>query len=370
MMAERYTSRTLREIVRVLASRLLGMILLVVLVVAAVTAATIMVPKWYRSEVELRAKPSGMTSPLEAAPTSMRDEVSLFVRTQRQIITSDYVLAMSLMRLDGRALLSDAAETDRWYDDEAINAYLTANSELLHQTAKRVSVVTPGGPDATFTQTFTIRVDWPEERALAAKLGRDSRELAAERSYQLANYLTEAYLARYSWLESQAAGKAVSLLESDALEAARKYRDQAQEKLRSFIEKDLKGDLLHVINMVGKGGGGIETGVASLTRQFEGELTQIDAELARLRAMQKVIETELAKPDAGDVVVPESIAKVNPHPDHQREGRSASPGIERAAIEVHRRLPGSPPRGGGVPGRDARPAGRAGPAGHADRSGH
>ncbi len=64
-MAETYTSRTLRELLQIVASRFLGMVAILVIIVGAVVAASLYMPKQYRSEVQLMATPSSLTSPLE-----------------------------------------------------------------------------------------------------------------------------------------------------------------------------------------------------------------------------------------------------------------------------------------------------------------
>ncbi len=326
-MADRYSSRTLREIVRVIASRFVTMVVIFLMVVTAVSVATYLAPRVYRSEAELRAKPSGLTSPVESRVTSMRDEVSLFVRTQRQIIKSDYVLATALMLLEGRKPAWNPAEirklsipkhirkrisTTPLFSDEDVQKYLVDNARYISKARRRVSVVTPGGPDATFTQTWTIKVDWPEERAKAGRGDMGSRELAAQRAFELASNLTDAYLIRSTFLESRTTLQAKQLLVDEALAGASKARNKASKALEKFIQDELQGDLLHVINMIGKGGGGIETGVASLTREFKGQLMTIAENLAGAEALRVALDIELAKENPADLVVPNSILKVNP----------------------------------------------------------
>ena len=326
-MADIHASRTLQEIVRVIASRFLGMVLIFAMVVAAVGVATYMAPRRYRSEVELRAKPSRLTSPVEPLATSMRDEVSLFVRTQRQIITSDYVVATALMLLEGREPKWDPTEIRRLnltkpvrqristtplFSDEEIANYTSGNARYLAKAKDRIAVVTPGGPDATFTQTWTIKVDWPEERDQAAKTGKGSRDLAARRAYELAQHLTDVYMIRSTYIESRTTQQAKRLLVDEALAQAETARNDASKAMRRFIENELQGDLLHVINMVGKGGGGIETGVASLTREFKSQLMRIEEDLASAAALTAALDVELAKANPAEVVVPDTVLKSNP----------------------------------------------------------
>jgi uncharacterized protein involved in exopolysaccharide biosynthesis len=96
-----YSTRTLRELSRVIFSRLLGIILILVIVVAGVLTATFLGPWQYRSKVMLLVDPMDITiSPLET-PTGIRDRLSLFILKQRELINSEYVQASALMKLDG-----------------------------------------------------------------------------------------------------------------------------------------------------------------------------------------------------------------------------------------------------------------------------
>ena len=166
-MAETYTSRTLREIVRILASRSLGMLIILAIIIGGAWVGTAFSPRWFRSEVQLLAQPSRDTGPLETNPTSMREQVSLFVSTQREIIRSDFVLASALMKLEegGEVGEWNTAGEEPWYTAAQVEEYINENkhSEKLSLFKDRVRVVTPGGPDATFTQTFAIQVDWAEK---------------------------------------------------------------------------------------------------------------------------------------------------------------------------------------------------------------
>ena len=138
--------RTLREIVRIVASRFVGMIVIFVLVVGAVGVATWWIPREYRSEAQLLAKPTKAVSPLESTSVSLREEVQLFVGYQREIIMSDYVLATAMMRLEGKKPLPPSkAETAPLYAAGDVDKYIAANGEKLRDVRKRVSVVTPAG---------------------------------------------------------------------------------------------------------------------------------------------------------------------------------------------------------------------------------
>ncbi|MFA6133658.1 MAG: Wzz/FepE/Etk N-terminal domain-containing protein [Phycisphaerae bacterium] len=313
-MAETYTSRTLREIVRVLASRFWAMLFIFVLVAAAAVAVTFLSPKSYRSDVSFWARP-GATSPLEEQGNVLRDRVSLFVVTQREIIMSDYVLASAVMNFKGVpkaepvAANSSAAPTT-WYDDKVVSDFITRNSKLLDTLRTRVKVITPGGPDATFTQTYKIRVDWSQRNAMAFSPD-PSPARTAEETAKLADCIKNAYLMRYTFLESQRTREATQLLQQQSLAAARLALDEATGALNDFIKSELKGDLLQVINM-GSTVGSSETGTATLVTQFSGELGRIDQRLAEVTALKKAVDVELAKTDLATMVVPDAVTSSNP----------------------------------------------------------
>ena len=215
-------NRTLREIVRILASRFLGMALILVVMLAAAGVVTWFSPRWYRSETTLLAKPSRMVNPLEQQQIANRDQVSLFVATQREIIKSDDVLAAALLQLDGWDGGGEGPS------DQEIRQYIDQNTTYMRQVSGYVNVVTPGGPDATFTQTFTIRVDWPEQRSEAAKLATGSDVLAARKAQAFAQHLVKAYLHEYHETESPAEGAP-----GDATDAG------------NYIKLLIRGTLLH-----------------------------------------------------------------------------------------------------------------------------
>ncbi|MDY6914467.1 MAG: Wzz/FepE/Etk N-terminal domain-containing protein [Planctomycetota bacterium] len=297
-------NRTLREIVRILASRFLGMVLILVVMLGAAGVVTWFSPRWYRSETTLLAKPSRMVNPLEQQQIANRDQVSLFVATQREIIKSDDVLAAALLQLDGWDGGGEGPS------DQEIRQYIDQNTTKMRQVSGYVNVVTPGGPDATFTQTFTIRVDWPEQRSEAAKLATGSDVLAARKAQAFAQHLVKAYLHRYVQLERQRASAGTKFLTEKSLAAARTMLDSATAELQAFIDQELKGDLLQLINMASTGGG-LETGEASLKTGAQAQINAMDARLKELRTLQKVLDTELAKKDSAELVVPDAVTRGN-----------------------------------------------------------
>ena len=308
------SERTLRELIRVIASRFFGMLLVFALVVAAAIFVTWRAPKWYQSEVQLLAKPSGeIANPLDT-PGAKKDEVVLYISTLRSLISSDNVLGSALLRLQKGVKAPDLHQST---DDAAIaawnarvSAFVSENTEEISELRDRLSVVTPGGPDATFTQTLRVQVTWPEERQEAADLGVDSRKLAADRAAALAKHVVAAYEFRYAELELKRSTDATKFLSSKSLAAAKLQLDNAVDAYTAFIDGQAKADVLDMQHMSGRGGG-FGTGKASLATSYAGEMTRIEESIAGLESMKSALETQLAKDDDDAIAVPDSIMRAN-----------------------------------------------------------
>jgi len=306
-----YSTRTLRELSRVIFSRLLGIILILVIVVAGVLTATFLGPWQYRSKVMLMADPVDITiSPLET-PTSIRDRLSLFILKQRELIISEYVQASALMKLDGVAPASDKPTDlsgEHWYTDAQIATFTAENFNRLANVRERTKVTTPGGVDVTFTQIFNVLVDWPEEKDLSTDGKTDSRTLAAQRAQQFAKHLINAYQFRRSSLEVQQAKESSMALMEKATKAAKANLIKAQDEQKAYITNEIKGDLILVQSMI-KGYG--ETGIQTQRTKNQIKISTIDASLAELTALNKQIDVELAKGPNEQVVIPKVLLTDN-----------------------------------------------------------
>ncbi|HUS48294.1 MAG TPA: hypothetical protein VM098_09245, partial [Phycisphaerae bacterium] len=332
-MPEIYTSRTLREMTRVVASRFAGMVMIFVIVVAAVWVSTYYAPKEYRSDVPLLAEP---VQPVEVmprpAPSSLREQIALFVDTQREIILCDDVLSTALLRLagaeppsvlpepapapaqlgaEGQQAPETAPETKpaeeltveqiaawelhlrQW--DKKVQEYKDGNARYLEKVRNRVQVITPGGPDAAFTQVFKIRVDWPEERVLAAGRGVDSRELAAERAHAMAQYVLDAYQLYRTRMEFNKARTEASSFRSAPVIVAKTQVDEARAGLNEFLSRpEVSANLLHLTNVVGSSG--LETGLAANVRARTLEMNDLQTEMDQLECYKtKVLAPEIEK---------------------------------------------------------------------------
>jgi uncharacterized protein involved in exopolysaccharide biosynthesis len=316
------SERTLRELIRVIAGRFLGMLLVFLLVVAAAGVATWHAPKWYRSELQLLAKPSQIENPLDASSAgAMRDQVVLYISTLRALASSDHVLGSTLMRLEGKhtappdmpskteELRDWGVKVDAW--GVLVRDYVVKNAEKIDELQERLSIVTPGGPDATFTQTLRVQVIWPEEREKAKKLGKDPQEYATQRALEILNCLTDAYRLRDAELEWKRATAAANFLKDKSLAIAKLDLDDANKAYTKFITEKAGSDLGDMQRLTGVASGG-DTGIASLATLYAGEMTTIAETIAGLESLKKSLKAQLDKKDDDAIAVPDSIMAGNP----------------------------------------------------------
>ena len=308
-MTDTYSTRSLRELARILCTRFVGILVILVLVVAGVVAFSLMSSWQYRSSSLLMARPAAPLTDIEGR-ASMRDRISLFVVTQRELITSDYVITTALMRLDGIKpdAASETGEATGYYKDDTVRDFAAANVKRVSRARSAITVETPGGPDVTFTQTFNVLVTWPEERDLADERDCDARELATQRAQTFLGHLLDAYLARREGIETRYARQSSEFLVNKATAAARKNLDAAGEAMETFIREELKGDLVLVQNMLG---GVSEMGPQSLRTSFESQIRTRRARLAQIAAIEETVKTAPVAP-SGMVAVPPAVANANP----------------------------------------------------------
>lgn len=377
-MPEYTTSRTLREITRIIASRFWMMLIILAIPIAAVWYVTAITPKQYRSRVQLltRLDAGTGTDDLTARQAAtLESELSLFVKTQREIIKSDYVIGSAMLMLDGAEgpePFSDAellAERDaalvalaerqgamtpeeyerrrdkilneyeakraeavrRWRAtlrdwDKTVAEYIRANTRELREVNKRVEIVTPGGPEASFTRLFTIRVDWPEEPDLAAERDASSTELATDRARAMAGHIVDAYQVRWTQLKSEEAELAAERVVD--IEVYRQELQQANRSMREFVQRpEVRGHVNVLQNMYGPQARGLETGIAANLRRFAADADDMRIDEARWEHRMSVLEREADKA--------ERIAELRARYDRLRAAYAGEPmsPADRAAWE-------------------------------------
>ncbi|HUT61725.1 MAG TPA: hypothetical protein VNA25_28135 [Phycisphaerae bacterium] len=315
-MSEQATSRTLREILRTMARRSFGIGVILVVIIAAVWVVTSLSPRWYRSEAQLYARPGQTISPLDRQSAVIGEDVQLFVVTQREIIKSNFVLASALMKLQGKPVQPEPATTEgkstyQWYTDNDIADFARDNAKPLKKAGQRVSVVTPGGPDSTFTQTFKLRVDWPEEPEVASEKAVDPRELAAKRAHDFAKHVVDAYRLRQTQLETERMTLTSDFMTVETVKAAKNDLDAAIGEMETFVANEIKGDLPVVTSMLPGSGASSDQGISFLATHFQAEINKNEAKLAELEALKKEVDKQRDM-EPNKAVVPDAVTAANP----------------------------------------------------------
>lgn len=332
-MAERYASRTLREIARILATRFLGILIILAVVIAGTWVLTLYAPRWYRCEAKLLARPGRTVDPLETPNTTTRDEVTLFIATQREIIESDFVLASALMRLQGRAIQPTTNPTAeglptgdyQWYSTADVERFIAENYDWVEHVRENAGMEVPAGVDGSFTQTFWIRTDWQED-ANRTPEGRSPREYAAEQAYRFTRFLTDAYLLRHSQLRTRTTRESYRQLAGAPLTEAREELRQAEKALEDFIKQPGVQGNLPVLNMM-LASAGIEPGTAAISTRAQSSLNDVEVALMSARSLKAAFTRELAK-------LPDEKAQIEAILQAIREGKDIPGGDPFESVAV------------------------------------
>ena len=307
------------------------MVIVFTLVVAAAFAATWRAPKWYRSEMQLRTAPSRIVTPVDQNG-DMRDQVVLYISTLRAVASSDHVLGSTLLRLQNAekpdapgivlppdlgedGLPSDPEKMKQWVANvqawnQAVSKFVGEHTEDVDKLKERLTIVTPGGPDATFTQTLKMQVTWPEERKKAAELGKDPKEYATERALAVIQELMRAYRLRETELEWKRATAATKFLSDKSLAAAKKALDDAETAYTAYINENVEADLVDMQQLIGQSSG--SGGKISLATEYAKQMTSVEEIRVGLESIKGALEEQLKPENAEKIAVPDSLMASNP----------------------------------------------------------
>jgi len=263
-MPEAFGSRTLREICRVLFSRWVGMILIVAIAAGGTWLACVQAVPWYRTAVTIHVKQPADTNPT-IKDVSPDRSLEVFIKTQRQIIFSDLVMARTMARLEGS--MADPPSETR--DDAPALAIIEQRQDDLRKFREHVEVVTPGGEEVAMSEVFTIQVDRPRD------------PLDAKRA---ADLLAEEYIFRYRHVQAETNQRSAQFVQQQLAEIRRNTLDPAQERLRQFVAAlDSPADVV-VLEQLGKNVP--EAGGQILRVNYQEKLSAIEGDLARARSLR------------------------------------------------------------------------------------
>ncbi len=305
-MANGYSQRTLREIASVVFSRWLTIFLITAIIAGATVVACLVSKKIYRSSVTLWARQGKSSNPLTDTPEPM-SRLEVFLKTQHQIILSDFVLRRTLARMFNPSLLQappDPAKDEsasksvwqQWYDEVSQKAKAVPANKIT-RFRKKIKIKTPGGEDIANSEVFTISVEQPAPVQQA--------QLAAE-------VLTQEYLVRRRGLQEEVDKSAQELLQQQLDNLRDNVLVKAQKKFNAFIADKVKGNLLDLTQLVVANG---EVNNHRIRTLFQEKLFSIDAEISANEALKKELSAQIpakALKEGADALTLEDLKASSP----------------------------------------------------------
>lgn len=322
-MVESWQRRTMRDILRVLFTRWLPGLLILVLVVAGVWIATGYLPKVYETHVTI-------LSPIGTGDRNLSGNISsdsiweLMLKTQHEILTGDTVLRRTLARVSNDKLTRlTSQEGDLLFDalrpegkpesraqaDRIDKAAGSVSPQALNSFRKQVRMEVPGGQTTGKSQVFTIHVQASSADMAAAPRGiRDAATLARRR----AEILTEEFIYNYH--------EQVIKFLADRMLAAKNGLDDIEmryEAARKAYAEHLDGQGSAAATLVSlMAGPSAEIGPQRVQTATQERMSLASVERAGLEALAKDIDRTIAQvradPGAAQIPVPERIRKDNP----------------------------------------------------------
>ncbi len=303
-MADTLGSRTLRELARVIFTRFWIIVIMVALLVGGTWYACTQAKKYYSSSVTFMMREPRPRSPVAREVSSDRS-LQVFVKTQRKLMTSEPVLARTLVLLQlppEAALLKEWREARaRWQQDkdksnntvgEKWTKFQNVLTEIdrmvekrrkepgfredLRKFAKSIEVESAGGQDIALSEIFELTLTQPEPITNA----RDAAELLAKN-----------YLDRYRELQSQISHNAAEMMRVRTINLRKERLDEAETALDKFIKDlDTTSDLA-ILEQLRRSG--TEAGRQIIVRGLQEEIIAREGELAEARQLQKQILEQL-----------------------------------------------------------------------------
>lgn len=318
-MPEAFTTRSLRELTRVVFSHLFGMILIVILLTGGTYVACKYADPIYESSVTVLVKQP-------KAPSSKVQEVSpdrsleVFIKTQHQLIMSDRVLSRTMVLLEDSVLRRQWEAASREIPkakprnrgeartelekliarvDEHADVLVKTRQRDLRKFRKKVEVETPGGTQVGMSEVFAITIRQPDRGDYGP--GRQAKTAAA--------LLASNYLVRYWEVQAESFKDAADLVQERLDQLRKDTLDKAQKELGTFLAEKLGGrapeaqPTTQVANVLKPADivvleqllkSGTEAGAQIVRRRFEEEQIELRTELAEAESLQRQIAEQLA----------------------------------------------------------------------------
>ena len=312
-MNESLPTRTLRELSRIFFARFPAVLAIVVIITGATLAACLVAPRAYRSSVTFLVREPGARNP-SAQQVSSDRSLQVFVKTQYELITSETVLARSLVlgRDAAGGIRAPWAAARRTLD--AVECTATRPSELeraqahaawraamvaldqeverqladpaqgpalrdeVRKLARRLKVQTAGYSDEiALSETFTVQVTQPGE---------------PEDARRAADLLSASYIDRYREVQAGSGSRSVDFLQNRVDGFRKDQLGRAETNLREFVEKVLESPAdVGILEQLSRSG--TEAGRQIVVRRFQEELITLDGELAESAQLKQQLLEQL-----------------------------------------------------------------------------
>ncbi|UCD28474.1 MAG: hypothetical protein JSV03_15545 [Planctomycetota bacterium] len=303
-MVEPIGPRSLRELTRIIFSRLVVVIVIIALITVGTLIVCLKAPNYYSSSVTFLVKePRPQNPTVQTVPTYRSLEV--FIKTQHEIITSQTVLARTWTILTdpkSSAAVKWQSARQAWQEDsseENWQLFLQALKELdqeaerrktdpqigerfrseIRQFAKAIEVEIPGGAEVTLSEIFTVSVVQPGPPL---------------RAQNAADCLAKNYVDRYREVQATSSRNAVQFMRGRLASLKQQRLLKAEAALRNFVEKELDSPSdVGILEQLTRAG--TEAGRQITVRRFNEEIILIDGGLAEASQQKRQLLEQLPK---------------------------------------------------------------------------
>ncbi len=313
-MPEAFSSRTLRELTRVVFSHLLGMILILAILTGGTYMACQKADPIYESSVMIMVKqPKRQTTNVQEVSPDRSLEV--FIKTQRELILSDRVLSRTM------ALLEETRLRDTWRKsqqtlmtvsierreearaqietllkqiDQAADKIISTRQKDLTKFRKKVDVRTPGGETVGMSEVFTVRLRLPDTAGFKP----------GQRVQTAADLLASCYIDRYWEVQADSVRDTSAFVRQRLADLKASTLDPANKAMTDFINSKLGGaggaraagalnpaDVVILEQLLKSG---TEAGAQIIRTRFEQDKIRLGSDLAHAQSLQQQVSEQIS----------------------------------------------------------------------------
>jgi len=292
-MTESKTPRSLRDLTRVLFAHCISILVIVVILTGGTYIACTKAQKAFTSTVTFQARQPRLRNPT-AQNVSPDRSLSVFIKTQQTLVTSDTVLLRTLVLLTDKPLRERwEAERGKLKDPKAdITSFAKAVADLDASAQKRLEGAAPD--DAQFREDFRdlckrVKVETPggaDVISMSEILNISvTRKGMPSDARDAADILARCYVDRYREVGAGSSNDAVAFSQSQLAGYERNVLEPAEKAVNDFVAKELESPAdLVILEQLSKAG--TEAGRQIVVRRFQEETIVLDGQIATSRQLQ------------------------------------------------------------------------------------